>query len=64
MVSHLILDVVSTQCSEEEEEEEECAAKLMERFLISRLPQVFSHCMCFLKTSTVDRLLSHDKNQY
>lgn len=38
MVSHLILGVVSTQCGEEE-----CAAKLMERFLISRLPQVVSH---------------------
>lgn len=44
MASHLILDVGSTQCGEEEEQEE-CAAKLkeMERFLISRLPQVVSH---------------------
>lgn len=43
-VSHLILDQVSKQSREEEGEEEgESAAKLMERFLVSRLPQVVGH---------------------
>lgn len=63
IVCHLILEVVSTQCGEWE-----WAAKLMDGWrgcLISRLPQVISHCMCFLvKISTMDRLLSHDYNQY